>query len=174
MIDKANRAALPAADPRVVWLTARLLLLEQIAVAAEKDAPSPWRREGGLVEHSGAGDYEKDQGLWDSEGCRDGRLCMTEAVAALVVNGDPRRVLARVEADRALMKLHTPEFMEYLHDWNQADEHGEDAPEGVCAGCVDVTECPECSWGSRWGVSWPCATFKAVLSAYRWAAGFEL
>jgi hypothetical protein len=132
-------------DP-AVWLTARLDEIEAAANAAAHEAPSPWRRVGGLVEHSGAADYQKDQGLWDSEGCRDGRLCMTDAVAEYVALHDPASVLLLVAALRKLLELHR-EWVTYI-------------PQGVCDTC-----CPE---GSTRPVGWPCPTVRVLAEGYGW------
>ncbi len=155
-------------DPRVEWLTARLSWLEQLARQAS----------GRDMSHTS----EQDKWQWvDSDTDVPVRVDITDeyvdeqdekvfipslrsveeypshcgalptfvintaeevlsAAAVLIVEGDPRSVLARVEADRVLTCSH--------------------AFNGV-------------NWPSFNRASWPCVQFKAVLSAHRYAPGFD-
>lgn len=103
------------------WLKGVLDEDEQLARAAEVEAASPWRPDGGRILHSGPVlDYMKEDQLWDSEGCAhpSDRLCMTEHVTLHVALHDPRTVLADIASKRAL--LDTYEY--FIHE----SEHGPD------------------------------------------------
>ena len=138
-------------DPRVAFLRRCLDADEATAQAAEKRAASPWKGERGLVAHSGPIDrYERDDQLWDSEGCiAPHRLAMDEPVAAHVARHDPASVLALVEAHRAMLELHEPQ--DYI--WE------------VC--------CSVCEDGYQTALRWPCPTMEILLSAYRGRDGWR-
>jgi Family of unknown function (DUF6221) len=131
------------ADPFTAWLSDALDAVETMAKAAEKDAGSPWRTQGGLVVHSGPVDrYEKHDGLWDSEGCTEPwhRLCMTQPVADHVAAFDPEFVHGLVAAHRELLKLHACTT---------------NAPGGMAA-------CVSCGTHDEYPTDWPCPTLRVV------------
>ncbi len=134
--------------PMVSWLNDVLDENERIARAAENEAASPWRTDGGRILHSGPiVDYMKDDQLWDSEGCTEywRRLCMTENVVKHVALHDPASVLALVAAHRAILAIHEPS------DW-----------------AVDEFACRTCSAEGEYPGAgrYPCPTVRALVSAF--------
>lgn len=141
--------------PMLEWLNAQLDADEALARAAELEAPSPWRTDGGTVSHGGpVKDYEKGDQLWDSEGCSDywQRLCMTENVVELVAQHDPATVVADIAAKRAILDQHR-----FYLDGG--------AREQLCQTCGGE--------GVMNVVSWPCNTVRLLASAYAHRDGFD-
>jgi Family of unknown function (DUF6221) len=158
-------------DERVAWLTATLDEVERVAKAA---TPGRWQAGGTYGDwlsvlprdHVLAPDY-RPPGFSQGQHVADARVAgggMTAWAADLSGSGfpegnarhialhDPRSVLARVEADRRILVRHA-RFP------GGRDLNGKPA-------------CPTCA--TTFGlVLWPCPTFEAVLSAYRYMPGFR-
>lgn len=143
------------------WLSNRLDEVETLVNKAESLAKSPWRADGGRIEHSGdVADRDREKFLWDSESCAEDwqPLCMRHDVAQFVGAFDPAMVLRLVAATRAVLELHErwelPK-LDYIgnNDWRQVGVRYE------CWHCINSDESH---------MNWPCPTLRAVAAGWGW------
>lgn len=162
------------------WLSNRLDEVEALASGAESLAKSPWRADGGRIEHSG-GDVDRDREkfLWDSQSCTEDwqPLCMRHGVAQFVAAFDPAMVLRLVAATRQLLELHERwELEEYEYTGNPIVriEDGvtyQHWPAGSITGQRQVGvryACWHCINSDESHMDWPCPTLRAVAVGWGW------
>jgi len=148
-------------DERVVWLTARLNELFDLAARIE----ARYTTRGPYAENPGAP-------LWPTAGVvavfrrHDGEPDLQAGLTLIEAFG-PDAVLARVEANRRILARHTPTMREI------AVTHTDDPTPFkfyACAWCH-----PSLKMGRRPGRDrlWPCNELRDLLSAHRYAPGFR-